>query len=178
MEYLIALTLLVALGAWVVASYLRLYHLYERVQGAWGQWRLATQHRNECVRDFVRSFAGYLPSGDVLPRDMNRWEADSGRAINATPTAPLVGNFRSIATAERHLRRAVSHSVHTMENTCNLRENEQLITLCSAMSVSLYRQDEQMMLYKRFATEYNTALSAPGAKIVAGLFGFSPVATG
>lgn len=178
MEYIIALSLLVAMGAWVVGAYLRLFHLYERVQGAWQQWSLATEQRNECLRDFTDAIADYLPAGDVLPQDMNRWEEDSRRALQASPTAPREGNFTCIARAERHLRRAVNYSVRTLENTQLMRENEQLLSLCSAVSVSLYQQDAQMRLYNRSASEYNTALHSPGAKIVAGIFGFTPVAAG
>lgn len=178
MEYIIALSLMVAVGAWVVGAYLRIFHLYERVQWAWRQWSLATQHRNECVRDFVKGFSACLPAGDVLPRNMHRWEADSGRALRALPTAPREGNFGGIEHAERHLRQAVSHSLHTLENTRQLRENEQLHNLCSAVSVSQFRQDAQMQRYHRSAMEYNTALDSPGAKIVAGLFGFTRVAAG
>lgn len=178
MEYIIAFALLVALGAWVVGAYLRLFHLYEQVQGAWQQWSRATLHRNECLRDFVHEFAGYLPEGDVLPRDMHRWEEDSRRALKASPVAPREGNFSCIALAERHLRRAVNYSVHTLENMQHMRENEQLLSLCSAVSVSQFQQDTQMQLYNRSAAEYNTALHSPGAKIVAGIFGFTPVAKG
>ena len=178
MVYIISLTLLVALGAWVVSSYLRLFHLYERVQGAWLQWHRATQHRNECLQDFLSHFAAYLPAGDVLPQDLHRWAEDSGRALKATPTAPREGNFSCIATAERYLRRAVSYSVHTLETTQHMRQDAQLLSLCNAMSDSLYRQDEQMLCYKRSASEYNSALHSPGAGKVAGLFGFTPVAIG
>ncbi|MBR5214311.1 MAG: hypothetical protein IKV92_08635 [Akkermansia sp.] len=178
MVYIISLTLLVALGAWVVASYLRLFHLYERVQCAWLLWHRATLRRNECLLDFATQFAAYLPAGDVLPRDLHRWTQDSGRALEATPTAPKEGNFRTIAMAERYLRRAVSYSVHTLETTQNMQQDAQLLSLCSAMSDSLYRQDEQMLLYKRSAKEYNSALHSPGVGIVAGIFGFSPVAVG
>lgn len=178
MGYLIAFTLLVALGAWVVSSYLRLIHLYERVQGAWLQWTRATQQRNECLRQFVTEFRAGLPLEAELFSDMHRRELDSCRVLKAFPYAPREGDFGSIAEAERYLRRAVSYSVHTVETAGSLQHNQQLTSLCSAMSVSMYRQDEQMLLYKRFAVEYNTALYSPGARIVAGVFGFSPVAVG
>jgi len=174
----VAFSLLVAVGAWVVSSYLRLIHLYEQVQGSWRQWTHATQRRNECLRDFLSEYAAYVPPGDELTADMRRWELDSGRSLKAFPLAPLAGNFNSITTAERHLRRAVSYSVHTLETTSHLSENERLVSLCSAMSVSLYQQDEQMLLYKRSAAAYNTALDSPGARIIAGVFGFAPVAVG
>ena len=176
MEYIVALTLLVALGAWVVSSYLRLFYLYEKVQGAWQQWSQATRQRNDCVADFVRLFALCLPQGDVLPRDMRRWTEDSKRALVASPHAPSVGNVAGLSRAERSLRRVLSHSVHTLETTQPLRDNDDLRNLCSALTVSLYRQEEMAGLYNRSVIQYNQALLAPGARLVASLFGFSPAA--
>lgn len=177
MEYVVALTLLVALGAWVVSAYLRLFHLYERVQGAWCRWSDATRHRNECLGDFVQVFAAYLPQGDTLPRDMRRWAEDSARALVAAPGAPHCGNLANLASAERHLRRVVSHSVHTLETTQTMREDTRLQELSHAVSVALYRQEELASFYNRSVAEYNTALAAPGGKLLGGLFGFCPVAT-
>ena len=176
MEYLVAFALLVAMGAWVVSSYLRLFHLYERVQGAWLQWTDATRLRNECLGDFLQAFASYLPQGDMLPRDMRRWAEDSERALSATAGAPRRGNFAGLGSAERHLRRVVSHSVHTLVTTRNMREDAHLCELCAAMSASLYRQEELAGVYNRSVAEYNSALRAPGARMVAGLFGFAPMA--
>ena len=178
MGYLIAFTLLVALGAWVVSSYLRLFHLYERVQGGWIQWTQAALQRNECLRQFVIEFGADMPQEDSLCKDVQRREMESCRVIKAYPYAPGAGDFSSIAEAELNLRRAVSYSVHAVETASALQQNEQLLSLCSAVSVSMYRQEEQMLFYKRSAVEYNAALAAPGARIVAGVFGFGPVAVG
>ena len=178
MGYLIAFTLLVALGSWVVSSYLRLIHLYERVQGGWLRWTQAAMQRNECLRQFVTEFGADIPQCDSLCNDMQRREMESCRVIKAYPHAPGVGDFSSIAEAERNLRRAVSYSVHAVETASSLQQNEQLLSLCSAVSVAMYRLEEQMLSYKRSAVEYNTSLAAPGARIVAGVFGFDPVAVG
>ena len=177
MEYVVAFTLLVALGAWVVSAYLRLFHLYERVQGAWSRWSEATRHRNECLGDFVQVFAAHLPQGDILPRDMRRWAADSARALVAAPGAPRCGNLADLASVERQLRRTLSHSVHTLETTQRMRDDARLQELCSAVSVALYRQEELATFYNRSVAEYNTALAAPSGKLLGGLFGFCPVAT-
>ncbi|MBE6417962.1 MAG: hypothetical protein E7033_05800 [Akkermansiaceae bacterium] len=175
MEYVVSFTLLVALLAWVVSSYLRLFHLYEQVQGAWTAWSRAARRRNECLVEFVNTFAGRLPEGDVLPRDIRHWAEDSCRALDATPAPPRPGGTVCLNMAERHLRRAVSGSLHTVENTLSMQDDELLQSLCSAVSVSLYRQDELTALYNRSAGEYNSALSGPGAGLVASVFGFSPV---
>lgn len=175
MEYVVSFTLLVALLAWVVSSYLRLFHLYEQVQGAWAAWSKAARRRNECLADFVKTFAGLLPAGDVLPRDIRHWAEDSGRVLDATPTPPGQGGTTGLCLAERQLRRAVAGSLHTVETTLSLRDNELLQSLCSALSVSLRRQDELVLCYNRSAGEYNAALASPGVGLVASLFGFAPV---
>ncbi len=65
-------------------------------------------------------------------------------------------------------------SVQTLENSPPMRENEHLLQLCSAISVSLFQQEEIARHYNRHAADYNHALSAPTGRLVAGLFGFNP----
>lgn len=174
MELLVSFTLLVAVGAWLAAAYARLHHLHSRVQSAWAQWSRATCRKNECLGDFLSVFAGYLPQGDMLPRQMRRWTEDSQRALLAAPTAPPPGGLASLEKAERSLRRMLGDSVQTLENSAPMREDEHLLQLCSAISVSLFQQEEIARHYNRHAADYNHALSAPTGRLVGGLFGFNP----
>ena len=125
----------------------------------------------------MQVFAAYLPQGDILPRDMRRWAADSARALVAAPAAPRCGNLANLASAERHLRRVVSHSVHTLETTQTMRDDARLQELSHAVSVALYRQEELAGFYNRSVAEYNTELAAPCGKLLGGLFGFCPAAS-
>lgn len=175
MAYIISLTLLVALSAWLVSTYLRLYHLYTRVQGAWARWSAATHARNECLENFAQLFAAHLSADDVLARDIRRWAGDSQRVLAGLPEAPADGAHDNMGRVERHLRRAVSYSVHAVESSQHMRQDKQLQNMCDAMSVSLYKQDETARFYGLSAAQYNVALRGPGAKIVASVFGFVPV---
>ena len=175
MAYIISFTLLVALSAWLVSTYLRLYHLYTRVQGAWARWSAATHAINECLENFAQVFAAHLSSDDVLARDIRRWAGDSQRVLSAMPVAPMDAPQDNMKRVERHLRRAVSHSVHAVESSQLMRQDKRLQSMCDAMSVSLYKQDESARFYGFSASQYNVALRGPGAKIIASIFGFVPV---
>jgi len=175
MEYLVSLSLLVAVGAWLAAAYARLNHLYNRVQVSWARWSRAASHKNECLGNFVSVFSGYLPQGDMLPRAMRRWAADSQRVLQATPAVPQPGALEPLETAERNLKRMLDDSLQTLENSPSMRDNERLLELCGAISVSLFQQEELARAYNRLATDYNNAIAAPTGRLVAGLFGFKPV---
>lgn len=175
MVYIVALALLVLVGAWLAAAYARLHHLYGRVQGAWVSWQAATMHRNECLGDFVAVFAGFLPREDMLPRNMRRWVADSHRALQATPAAPLRGTAHLLGDTERCLARSIRSSGHAMESTPLMRDCEQLLGLYQAMAVSRHRQEELTRLYNRSVHDYNTALAEPLTRLLAPVLGFAPV---
>lgn len=175
MEYIIPLALLVAVAAWLTAVFHRLNHLYGQVQSAWMQWSHATRQRNECLGDFTAVFSGYLPQGDMLPRDLRRLTEDSQRALSSSPQAPMAGAMGAVGEAERALRRVVGDSVQTLESSAPMRENQRLLQLCSQMSVTLFQQEQMARSYNRLAADYNQALSAPSGRLVGGIFGFLPV---
>lgn len=175
MEYIVALALLVTVGACVVAAYARLHHLYGRVQGAWAKWNEATRRRNDCLGDFVAVFASFLPQEDMLPRDIRRWVEDSSRALEATPAAPLLGAGHVLTAAERQLRRMMTYSGRAMEATPRMRESDQLLGLYQAMAVSRHQQEEVAGYYNRSVHDYNAALNEPLTRLLAPVLGFAPV---
>ena len=175
MEYIIALTLLVAVGAWVVGAFIRLHHLYERVQLAWEKWHFATRHRNDCLGDFVAVFASYLPQEDMLARDMRRWAEDSRRALAALPAAPILGAGQVLGHAESKLQRMMRYSGRAVEATPLLRENEQLLGLYQAMAISHRMQEEEARLYNRSVHDFNSALDEPAMRLIAPTLGFCPM---
>ena len=176
MEYLIALTLLVLVGAWVVGAYIRLHHLYERVQGAWVKWHSAAEHRNECLGDFVAVFACHLPQEDMLARDIRRWAEDSRRALAARPAAPLQGSCHELELTERQLRRIMRYSGRAMEATPPVTdENEQLLGLYHTMALSDRLQQQQAHAYNRTVHDFNSALDEPAMRLLGPTLGFSPM---
>ncbi len=175
MEYIVALALLVLVGACVVAAYARLHHLNGRVQSAWKRWNTATRQRNDCLGDFVAVFASFLPQDDMLPRNMRRWAEDSSRALAATPGAPLLGAGQLLADAERHLLHMMRSSGQALEDIPQLRESDQLLGLYQAMAVSHSRQEEVARFYNRSVHDYNAALDEPLSRLLAPMLGFAPV---
>lgn len=172
MQYLVSFALLVAFVAWMAGVYHQLEHLRAAVCQYWGQWCRATHHRNECLADFAETFALFLPQEDPRPAYLRRLAADSDRSLALVRTprwGPLHGFMGS---AEQVLRSAVAQSVQVVENSPVMRGNEPLQRLCSSVSVSLYQQDQLASLFNSAAVEYNAALAAPAARLLAPLFGF------
>ena len=175
MEYIVALALLVAVGACVAAAYARLHHLYVRVQGAWEKWNAATRRRNDCLGDFIAVFASFLPREDMLPRNMRRWMEDSRRALEATPAAPQLGAGHELGDTEHQLRRMMIYSGRTLEASPHMQESDQLLGLYQAMAVSRHQQEEIADFYNRSAHDYNSALNEPISRLLAPVLGFAPV---
>lgn len=175
MEYIVPLGILVAFLAWVLATFSRLYHLHRVVVMAWAKWSEATQYRNDCLADFTAVFSGYLPTGDVRPRNLRRMADDSRRALDAHRELPAESDVKQLSSAERSLRQLVVNAVQAMENSELMRDDMQLSELCSRVSLSLFRQDELTRSYNRCVGNFNLALAAPGARLVAGMFGFCPL---
>jgi hypothetical protein len=172
MQYLVSFALLVAFIAWMAGVYHQLEHLRAAVCLCWGQWCRATHHRNECLADFAETFALFLPEEDPRPAYLRRLAADSDRSL-ALVQAPRWSEVHGfLGGAEQVLRKAVACSVQTVEDSPAMREHEHLQRLCSSVSVSLYQQDQLASLFNHAAVEYNAALAAPSARLLAPLFGF------
>ena len=175
MEYVVPLGILVAFLAWILATFSRLHHLRSMALGAWVQWSEATRRRNECVSDFTDLFSGYLPRGDVRPRNLRRVADDSRRSLDPPDELPATDRVRRLSHAEKSLRRVVMNAVQTMENSEAMSRDAMLAELCTRVSLSLFTQDELARSYNRSVGNFNLALSAPGARFVATLFGYTPL---
>lgn len=175
MEYVVPLGILVAFLAWVIATFSRLNHLHRMVLFAWDKWSRVTQHRNECLGDFTTLFSDYLPQDDMRPRNLRRLTDDSRRVLDTSSALPACDELRHLSRAEKALRSVVVSAVQVMENTAQMREDSRLNELSSQVSLCLFQQDELTRSFNRSVGNFNTALTAPGASLVAGLFGFSPL---
>lgn len=175
MEYVVPLGILVAFLAWIVSTFSRLHHLQSMAYTAWAKWSAATQYRNECLADFTTAFSDYLPREDVRPRNLRRMADDSRRSLDAHQALPAGDDVRLLCHAEKTLRRVVVSAVQAMEDSEAMRKDAQLAELCTRVSLSLFQQEELTRSYNRSVGNFNLALASPGARLVAGLFGFSPL---
>lgn len=172
MPYLVSLALLVALAAWMVGVYNQLEHLRGVVCHCWGQWRKATQRRNESLRDFAAVFAMFMPPDAALPRDLRRLAEDSERTLALSLEPRWSRSHGFVGEAEKLLRMKVERSVQAVEDSPVMRAHDSLQRLCCSMSVSLYQQEKVAALFNQAAGEYNAALRAPSARLLAPIFGF------
>lgn len=176
MMYVVSFGLLVAVVAWLVAVYNKLNLLRAQVQDAWRQWSRVTAERNERLGHFAALMAGCLPRDAMLPRDLRRLAEDSRLALSARPCAPRPGGLKGVRETELGLRQRVGDSVCAIENDGAMRANADLLQGCREVTDALSLQEDIARAYDRFAGDYNHALSGPAAHVVAGVFGFVPVA--
>ena len=175
METLVSIGLLVAVLAWVVSVYNRLFHLRNEVRGAWKQWVLATRSRNEQLSDFADTFAGVLPQESPLPRQLLRMGVDSERLLRNLDEPRWGAEGEAFMPGmEWVLQRALHESVDEVEHAPQMQEHLRLQQLCGLMSMALYQQEHRTRLFNRAAQEYNAALISPGGRALAPIFGFRP----
>ena len=175
MNYVVALGLLALVGAWVMAVYSKLHHLYEQTRVAWGHWIATTSHRNDCLWDLSMVVASYVQRDDMLPRDLRKWVTNSRRALDNTSAPPLHGADEQLKNTEHHLRRLIAHMAQLLGERPLMRESEQLLGLYNAMSVARNHQTEAGQQYDRAAHHFNTALHEPLSYLLAPLLGFHQV---
>ena len=63
MEYAVPVGILVAVLTWIVATYIKLYHLRQEAHYAWMRWGQATQQRNSYLLELSVYLSGSLPQG-------------------------------------------------------------------------------------------------------------------
>ena len=178
MNWLIALGLLVAVAAWVLSVYHRLHHLQLRAQEAWALWETATRHRNACVEALVPVLAASSPRVPTLPGALRRAAKDSdqgldlaGSGIDVLPDAHWL---HPMGRQERSLRRLVADAFDAMDALPPSLADSELAQLGSALSISLFQQEQRTEQYNRAAESFNEALQTPSGRIVGSALRLSP----
>lgn len=175
MEILVSVGLLVAVLAWVVSVYNRLYHLRREVMGAWNQWVQATRSRNEQLGNFADVFARVLPQGSLVPRRLRSLADDSERRLRSMKEPRWGNSGESFMPGEEWmLQRALRESMDEAEHMPQIHTHLEFQQLCGLMSMALYQQEHRTRLFNRAAQEYNSALVSPGGRALASVFGFRP----
>lgn len=175
MEIVVSIGLLIAVLAWVVSVYNRLFHLRNEVRGAWKQWVLATRSRNEQLDDFADSFARALPQDSSAPERLRRLALDSEQMLKEMENSRWGTDAESaVPPAEWQLQRVLHESLDEVEQTPQMQEHLRLQQLCGLLSMALYQQEHRSRLFNRAVQEYNAALVSPGGRTLASVFGFRP----
>ncbi len=173
MEFAVPMGILVAVLAWIIATYFKLNHLRRAAREAWQRWGQATKQRNSCLLELSIHLSESLPREDVRPRRIKRLTDDTQRVLSLFPEPPPNDELRHLSHAERKLRDIVIGTAQAMESDSGMSSDTEFIELMNRVSLSLFRQDETTLLYNTRARAYNVALESPGAQWVADLFGFS-----
>lgn len=175
MNFLVSIGLLVAVLAWVVSVYNRLFHLRNEVRGAWQQWIQAARNRNEQLDDFTSVFAGALPQENRAFGRIRRLGAVSQQLLRGLEELRWGAQGEALMPqSEWTLQRMLHESVDVVENSPQLQSHLQLQQLCGLMSMALYQQEHRTRLFNRAALEYNAALASPSGRALASVFGFLP----
>ncbi len=183
MEWLISLALLVAVASWVVATYHRLHHLRSQVQEAWKQWERSTRHRNACLSSFAPAFEHRAPATIALPHELRHAAQDSDHELDFPLPAPPAAEAQALPTGEflkplgereRSLRLLVGDSLRLLDELPTPQQDEELHTLVSQLSASLFQQEQFTQLYNRAVEDYNNALASPSGKLVGSAFQLRP----
>ncbi len=185
MEWLISLALLVAVAAWVVATYHRLNHLRTQVQEAWQQWERSTRHRNSCLSSFAPILALCAPASLALPHELREAvEGSDERLDDKVPQATADGAgsdalprrdfLQPLGEREKELRVLVGDSLRLIDELPLPGADEELPLLVSRLSASLFQQEQHTRLYNRAVEDYNRALATPSGKLVASAFRLQP----
>ncbi len=185
MEWLISLALLVAVTAWVVATYHRLHHLRSQVQEAWQQWERSTRHRNACLSSFAPAFEHCAPHTLPLPHELRHAAQDSDHELDfplpppepELQTLPTRDFLRPLGERERSLRLLVGDSLRLLDELPILPQDAELQMLASRLSASLFQQEQFTRMYNRAVEDYNNALASPSGKLVASAFRLLPASS-
>ncbi len=178
MEWLVSLALLVAVTAWVVATYHRLHHLRSQVQEAWLQWERATRLRNACLCSFAPAFEPLAPPTLTLPSELRHAAQDSDHELDFPLPPPssephaLPGSefLKPLGERERSLRLLVGDSLRVLDELPGSLQDGSLQEQVSRLSASLFQQEQSTQLYNRAVEDYNAALASPSGKLVGSAF--------
>ena len=118
MEYAVPVGILVAVLTWIVATYIKLYHLRQEAHYAWMRWGQATQQRNSYLLELSVYLSGSLPQGDVRPRRLKRLTDDTQRVLALFRDPPPNDELRHLCHAERKLRDIVTGTARAMDEPC------------------------------------------------------------
>ncbi len=169
MNWLIAFALLVAVAAWVLSVYHRLHHLHLQALEAWSQWERATRYRNACVEALAPALAASASRVPGLPRELADAAQDSELGLSlddGMPMLPAAERLRPMGRRERCMRRLVADAFDAMDALPPGPDVAELSQLGSALSVSLFQQEQRTEQYNRAAENYNAALQTPSGRLV------------
>ena len=163
----IVIVVLLAVGLW--AAYNGLVRKRNRTQEAWSEIDVELKRRHDLVPNLVSTVQGYAT------HEQGTFEAVTQARAGAI-TAGATGDPNQIAPAEDALSGALRSLFAVAENYPQLRAVESFRQLQETLTATEDKIEFARRYYNTSARDYDIALQTFPRNLVAGLFGFKPVA--
>ena len=161
---LILLVIVLALVAWVVASYNRLVSLRNQVLNGWRQIDVQLKRRHDLIPNLVNAVRGSMDfERDTLTAVMEA----RAKAVGATGPADA-------AQKEGQLTQAVGRLLAVAENYPTLKSNDSVRALQEELAATENKVGFARQFYNDIATQFNTAQQVFPTALFANMFGFKP----
>jgi LemA protein len=163
----IVIVVLLAIGLW--AGYNSLVKKRNRTQEAWSEIDVELKRRHDLVPNLVATVQGYAT------HEQGTFEAVTQARASAV-TAGATGDPAQIAAAESALSGALRSLFAVAENYPQLRAVESFRQLQETLTATEDKIEYARRYYNTSARDYDIALQTFPRNLIAGPFGFKPVA--
>ena len=163
----VVVVVLLALGLW--AAFNGLVKRRNRTQEAWSEIDVELKRRHDLIPNLVSTVQGYAT------HEQGTFEAVTKARAGAV-AAGATGDPGQIAPAENALSGALRSLFAVAENYPQLRAVESFLQLQETLTATEDKIEYARRYYNTSARDYNIALQSFPRNLIAGQFGFTPVA--
>ena len=164
---IIVIVVLLAFGLWL--GYNGLVRKRNRTQEAWSEIDIELKRRHDLIPNLVSTVQGYAA------HEQGTFEAVTQARANAV-SAGATEDPAKMAPAENALSGALRSLFAVAENYPQLRAVESFIQLQETLTATEDKIEYARRYYNTSARDYNIALQTFPRNVIAGPFGFKPVA--
>jgi len=162
MGLIIVVVVMVAIVAFVIASYNSLIQLRVRADSSWSDIDIQLKRRHDLIPNLVETVKGYAAHEKGTFEDIAKFRS---MAMQATGPADR-------AAAEGQLTMALKSLFAVAENYPQLRASEQFTSLQAALQEVENTIQEARRYYNAVVRDLNTRIQVFPTNILAGMFGF------
>jgi len=166
-KFFIVLTIAVIL---IVISYIAIYNSivskHENITAKWSQVENQLQRRNDLIPNLVNTVKGYASHERTVLENITNARSQWARAAN------LDEKIKAASAVDA----ALSRLLLVVENYPNLKADQTFLKLMDELSGTENRIAVERMRYNEAVMEYNITVRRFPGNLVAGTFGYRPVA--
>jgi LemA protein len=173
-EKLIVLVVLVAIAAFLVASYNRLVALRNRFKNAFAQIDVQLKRRYDLIPNLVETARGYMQhERETLESVIRARNAASQAEQRAASDPSDAGAIRGLMGAEQALTGALGRFFALAEAYPDLKANQTMASLQEELSSTENRIAFARQAFNDAVMHYNTGREVFPTNLIAGMFGFT-----